>query len=227
MVLSPVKAGIIDNGFPTDCVIHRFVGTRPSALIVSRPDTVTLLGCSSLRLFDKSPRIGRCSGLNPRRIRASEPCPTPGLAAGSIITRSQIVFKIHRGKVIHSLAALRCRGPLRSAMNNFGNGIRANALGSSPPRCGPQANGLLHRAPLEPSTDLACEMMSRAFSARAQLGCDGSQGVALGWYESGLWPGRYRSEQFKVSRAFLSATLIPFSAKMNNIDNPRHPTRRP
>jgi len=64
-------------------------------------------------------------------------------------------------------------------MNNFGNGIRANALGSSPPRCGPQANGLLHRALIGPSTDLACETMSRAFSARAQLGCDDPK--ALPW----------------------------------------------
>jgi hypothetical protein len=34
--------------------------------------------------------------------------------------RLQIVFKTHRGKVIHSLAALSFGGPLRSAMNNFG-----------------------------------------------------------------------------------------------------------
>src|SRR5207253_11500329 len=73
----------------------------------------------------KAPGVDRCSGLNPRRIRAKEPCSTPGLAAGPIITRSQILFKVHRGKVIHSLAALRSGRPLRSAVNNFGQGIRA------------------------------------------------------------------------------------------------------
>ena len=39
-------------------------------------------------------------------------------------------FKIRRRKVIHSLPALRFRGTLRSAMNNFGNGIRAGVRAS-------------------------------------------------------------------------------------------------
>ena len=47
-------------------------------------------------------RVGRCSGLNPRRITASKLCPTPGLAAGPIIARSQIGFKIHGGKGIRA-----------------------------------------------------------------------------------------------------------------------------
>src|SRR5579859_5392539 len=112
VVLGPVKAGIMGNAFPAHDFIHKFAGTRPLALIVSRPDTVTLLGCSSLRLFDKSSRVDRCSGLNPRRIWVKEPCSTPGLAARPIIVRSQIGFKIYGGKVIHGLAPLRSGGLL-------------------------------------------------------------------------------------------------------------------
>jgi hypothetical protein len=99
---------------------------------VSRPDTRTLAGCSSLRLFDKNPGVDRCSGLNPRRIRVSKPCSTPGLAVGLIMFRPQIGFKTHRRKVIHSLTARRFGGTLRSAMNNFGNGIRVGELASLP-----------------------------------------------------------------------------------------------
>ena len=48
--------------------------------------------------------------------------------------RPQIGFKTHRGNVIHSLAALRFGGPLRSAVNNFGDGIRASAAPPWVPR---------------------------------------------------------------------------------------------
>lgn len=120
MVLSPVKAGVMGNGLPMDLFSHVFSSTRPQAFVVSRPDTGTLAGCSSLRLCDKSPRVGRCSGLNPRRIRAAQPCSTRGLAAGTILLRPQNGFKTHPGKVIHSLTALSLPGTLRSAMNNFG-----------------------------------------------------------------------------------------------------------
>src|SRR5262245_60102349 len=123
MIFGPVKAGIMSNVFPTGLFVHT-CSARPRALVVSRPDTGTLAGCSSLRLFDKSPGADRCSGLNPRRIRAARPCSTPGLAVGLIMFRLQIGFKTHRGKVIHSLTARRFGGTLRSAMNNFGDGIR-------------------------------------------------------------------------------------------------------
>src|ERR1051326_8011737 len=119
MVLSPIKAVVMCNAFPIDLLSHLFSSTRPQAFVVSRPDTGTLAGFSSLRLFDKSPKVGRCSGLNPRGIWVAEPCSTWGLAAGTIVLRPQSGFKFHSGKVIHSLAAPRLPGALRSAMNNF------------------------------------------------------------------------------------------------------------
>ena len=88
--------------------------------------------------------------------------------------RNPLAFRVLFARVVIFIWALNLPGQRPDSYQP-----RANALGSSPPRCGPQANGLLHRAPLEPSTDLACEMMTRAFSARAQLGCDDPK--ALPW----------------------------------------------
>jgi len=67
-------------------------------------------------------------------------------------------------------------------------------------------------------------MMSRAFSARAQLGCDDPK--ALPWAGMNQAFGLEDTEASN-SKRFFSAILIPFSARMNNIDNPRHPTPTP
>src|SRR5438445_234263 len=93
MVFCPIKAQVVSNFIP---VFHRRFLPPPKCPVTSHTDTKALVGRSSLRLLDRTPRFRRFSPVNPRGVGAERPWGIVGHAADDSFRRPQIIVDIRR-----------------------------------------------------------------------------------------------------------------------------------